>query len=601
MTIKRLALKLTAKMNAEDPLPRLGNPWPVVLLFAACLVACRRELPPAATSAGAVQATSASEIRFVEVAEEAGVRFTYSSGHDAEHHTILQSLGGGVAIFDYDGDEQLDLMFAGGGDFVGKRIIGKPPLLMRNTGDARFEDVTVPSYARVATHYTHGCHAADYDNDGFMDLLVTGYGGLQLFHNLGDGTFRELHDAAGLDDDSWSTSAAWGDLNADGALDLYVCHYVNWSFDNHPYCEDPTGERRDICPPKRFEALDDIVYYANGDGSFRDATEEAGLVGGGNGLGVVAADLDLDGDLDIYVANDETDNFLYVNNGHGVFQEVGVLNGVSGDDVGEVNGSMGVDVGDYNADGLPDIWVANYVEEPFALYKNLGRGQFQHVSKSAGVNSLGGVFVGFGTGFVDVDCDGDEDLVVSNGHVVLYPSRSTVRQVPLLLLNEGRARYRRFEFAGTGDNRYFTEPHLGRGLAWGDLDDDGDLDFVVSHLQEPSALLRNDVPRNSQRLRVKLVGRDSNRDAIGATAKLTTSDGMQLRLIKGGGSYLSQPDKRLYWAVPAQAKLQALTISWPCGGTTTMTDVALNANYTVIEPLRDATSTVQPRAVSYER
>jgi hypothetical protein len=339
-------------------------------------------IAPVAVPAPGKTLAASTTIQFTDVTAHSGVQFNYQNGTESGHNAILESLGGGVGMVDYDGDGRLDLFFPAGGGFQGTSIYGIPSVLYRNLGAWRFENVSVPAGDGFLTnHYTHGCFAADYDNDGFVDLLVTGYGGLQLWGNQGDGTFEEVAASAGLEDPSWSSAAAWGDVNNDGVLDLYVAHYVNWSFENNPLCHSLPGVV-DICPPKVFNGLDDRLFLGNGDGTFRDVTDPSGLRPEGQGLGVLLGDVDLDGDLDIYVANDTTDNFLYINTGSGEFREEAAIRGVAVDDRGVANGSMGVSFGDYNLDGLPDIWVANFEVESFAMYRNEGAGNFHHVSRA---------------------------------------------------------------------------------------------------------------------------------------------------------------------------------------------------------------------------
>lgn len=542
--------------------------------------------PPSAQSTtsrpAAISPHDGSE--FKEVAGKLGVDFVYHNGQESGHCSILESIGGGVAVFDYDGDARLDLCFPGGGLITPElQAEPLPTGLFRNLGNGKFEAVEKLSSIDAANHYTHGAYSADYDNDGFPDVLITGFGGLHLWRNQGDGTFQEVHQQAGLTDKLWSTSAAWGDLNGDGNLDVYVCHYVNWTSENHPYCPGPTPDQREICSPRKFTALPDSVYYSSGDGTFREVTGEIGLTGAANdgkALGVLMCDLDADGDLDIYVANDTTENYLFLNDGTGRFHEVGQLHGAAVDDAGIPNGSMGVDAADYNLDGRMDLWVTNYEREAFGLYRNEGDGQFLHVSQGAGIAALGGLFVGFGTAALDVDHDSDEDLVVSNGHVIKFPTASPRRQVPLLLRNED-GRFRRVEFsAGTN---YFSTEHEGRGLATGDLDGDGAVDLVVSHLNEPVAILLREMREPSHWLTVRLIGRASNRNAIGARLILHTSLGDRVRQIKGGGSYLSQSDLRVHWGLPQGATAQALTVYWPSGHVQRVEPVALDQQLDVIE------------------
>ncbi len=465
-------------------------------------------------------------------------------------------------MLDFDRDGLLDLCLPGGGQFaLPNSISGLPTGLMHNLGNWQFKQVAEPSHVNHSEHYTHGVAAADYDNDGLPDLLVTGYGGLQLFHNQGDGTFHEVIHAAGLVDDQWSSSAAWGDLNSDGNLDLYVCHYVNWSFDNHPYHQGPTPELREVSYPKDFQGLDDSLFLSNGDSTFSDASRAWNLVDGGKGLGVVIGDVNADGRPDIYVANDTTDNFLYLNEGDKLL-ESGVAAGVARDDDGVPQGSMGVDLCDFNGDLRPDLWAANYERESFALYRNEGRGLFLHVSRSTGITALGGLFVGFGTKFTDADGDGDQDVLIANGHVIKYPKFTKRRQKPLLLLKEGS----RFVLGKHPEGSYFEQLHEGRGLALGDLDNDGHPDVVISNVNEPVACLRSTLTtEHSRPLTVHLVGTVSNRDAVGAQALIKCPQGNISGLIVGGASYLSASDLRLTMQIPNAWEPESLEIRWPSG------------------------------------
>jgi hypothetical protein len=484
-------------------------------------------------------------------------------------------------MVDYDNDGLLDLVFPGGGGYEKERIFGLPTTLYRNVGELRFVNVSAAAGGGFpAERYTHGVFSADYNSDGFADFLITGYGGLQLWKNCGDGTFEEAHGAAGLVDDLWSSAAGFGDVNGDGLVDLYVAHYVNWSFKNHPFCTGPTRDIRDICPPKVFDPLPDTLFINEGDGRFRDATAEARLRKDGKGLGVVLSDIDEDGDLDIYVANDTTENFLYINDGRGVFEEIGAISGVAVDDRGTPNGSMGVDVGDFNRDGLADIWVANFEVESFALYRNEGSHQFLHVSQATGVTALNGLFVGFGTAFADLNLDGYEDLVVTNGHVIKYPKMAPLLQKPLVLLSERGRHFRRLAMA---DSPYFNEDHGGRGLAVGDLDNDGDLDLVFANNEEAAAVLRNDSVAPGRTVQLRLIGTASNRDAIGARLKLSTESGSQWRYMKGGASYLSHSDQRVVWGIPERETPGEIKIYWPKGGAEQKVSEPMDGVFVVVE------------------
>ena len=502
-------------------------------------------------------------IDFEERAAELGIASTYRNGGEADQCTILESLGGGVGWFDFDRDGWLDLVATGGGGITaGKTISGRPCDLFRSREGKTFRPVAAEAGLIDASLYSHGVAIGDHDNDGFQDLVVTGYGVPQFWRNMGDGTFTAAPSPAG-EDIRWSSSAGWADLDGDGVLDLYLARYVNWSFDNHPRCG-PSATIRDICPPRSFEGLPDAVCHGNGDGTFTDASATAGLRSDGKGLGVLLADLDVDGDVDVYVANDTTDNFLYVNDGRGHLIESGLVSGTALDDQGVPNGSMGIDLCDFNRDGLPDLWVTNFEREWFALYRNEGRGYFLHVSRRYGITDIGGLFVGFGTVCDDFDADGWVDIVVTDGHVIKYPDASPLLQEPLLLRFDGN----RFRRGSPAPGSYFALPHMGRGLASGDFDGDGDLDLAVSHVEAPVAVLENRFPQSGRSLLVHLVGTVSNRDAVGARVEVLDGTAPSPALqVTGGGSYLSHSDRRLHVILPASAARPAprLRIRWPSG------------------------------------
>lgn len=525
-------------------------------------------------------ASAAADWRMTEVTSDVGVNFAFRNGRESGHGTVVETIGGGVAWLDADMDGRLDLLMTGGGFFAKDRSLqGHSPVLFRQVTADHFEPVTHLACLDSAPFYSHGVAVADHDHDGFPDLLVTGYAGVLFFHNQGDGTFRECARERGLVDDRWSTSAGWGDLNGDGHLDVYVAHYLRWNWQVHHTCPGPSPSQPEVCSPKTFEDEQHFIFLNQGDGSFREVSTAWGLRPNGKGLGVVLGDIDLDGDLDLYVGNDTTENFLYVNNGRGHLDEVGRLSGVDVDDHGVMNGSMGVELGDTDNDGLPDIWVTNYLWESFGLYQNLGQRQFQHRSQALGISAIGGLNVGWGTGFADLDRDGDEDLIATTGHVLFYSPPE--RQVPVVLRNESGRRFSRVTFP---TDSYLGQPHHGRGLAIADYDQDGDLDFAVSHNNEPASLVRNDIRSTGSWLRVQPIGRTSNRDAIGAWIILHTTSGRQLRMIKGGGSYLSHSDRCPFWGIPAGAQPQRLEIHWPSGLQQELTISRLNQNLIVIEP-----------------
>ena len=521
---------------------------------------------------------------FEDVTKASGVRSVYHNGEEAGRNTILESLGGGVGIFDFDKDGILDLTFPGGGDVrEGKdETAGRPTRLFRRHPGLPAEDVTDLSGMDSSRFYTHGVAIADADNDGFPDLVVTGYGGLQFWMNHGDGTFHENAQMSGLTDSRWSSSAAWGDLNNDGNVDLYVAHYVNWSFSNNPECRDRGSGRPDICPPRQFQGVDDVAYFSQGNGQFQDVSRDIGLSAGGKGLGVLMADFDQDGDLDIYVANDTENNFHYWNDGTGHLKEEGVISGTAVDDQGVANGSMGLALCDYDGDQMFDIFVANYEDEAFGLYRQVTPRQFLHVSQQAGITALGVLNVGFGSVAIDVDTDGWPDLIVANGHIMHYPRSAPVLQKVMLLKNHHGKRFERARFA---ENGYLSAAHRGRGLAAGDLDSDGRLDFVFANTNEPSAVVLNTTPAVGRAWCVTLAGLSSNREGIGATLRLKADDGTQVQHMTGGGSYLSaNANSVMLTTKNPHPQSAVLEIKWPSGRVQSIVLTADKVNVLAIEP-----------------
>jgi hypothetical protein len=542
--------------------------------------ACDRAPPAPPSLEDEAEAAPTGPALFRDVTAESGLKAVYRNGEEAGHFAILEALGGGVALLDYDGDGLLDIFVTGGGYFKGHKICGYPCKLFKNLGGWRFKDVTHEAGLDRPLFYTHGCAVADYDRDGWPDLLVTGWGRLALFHNEPDGHggrhFVEVTRRAGLTDDRWSTSAAWADLDGDGYPDLYVCHYVDWSFaGKNPRCIGFDGKRRDVCPPAHFDALPHRLYRNQGDGTFRDVSRSAGLriarpdKDYGKGLGVIAVDVNGDGKPDLYVSNDTTGNFLYLNQsrpGHIRLKEVGLDSGVARDHMGAPMGSMGVAAADYDGCGRPSLWVTNYQGELHGLYHNdsqVGRPFFRFTTETAGIAAIGQLYVGWGTGFLDLDHDGLEHLFFTNGHPNHYPRDGAKRfQRPVLLRNLGDGRFRPITAEG---GPYFREVHNGRGVAFGDLANDGRTNLIISHLNAPVVLLRNEVRTDNHWLGVALAGRD-HRDVVGAKVTLEVSGRRLTRFAQGGGSYLSSSDRRLIFGLGRAEHVGRLTVTWPGGG-----------------------------------
>jgi hypothetical protein len=514
---------------------------------------------------------------FQDVTEPSGLRAVYRNGEEAGLLTILETLGGGVALLDYDGDGLLDVFLTGGGWFDGTSIRGHPCKLFRNLGGFRFRDVTDAVLGPQASFYTHGAAVADYDRDGWPDLLVTGWGRLALYHNVPvderdpsrGRKFVEVSATAGLPTGLWTTSAAWGDLNGDGWPDLYLCQYVDWSLPhNHPTDCSYDGLTRDVCPPRKFRPLPHKLFHNNQGRTFTDVSREAGLRPDGRGLGVLLVDVNGDGRPDVYVANDTEDNFLYLNrsvSGRLQLEEKGSFLMVSRDGGGASTGSMGVDAADCDGRGRPWLWVTNYENEFHSLYRNdcaSGKEMFAYLSGPAGITAIGRHHVGWGTGFLDVDHHGWEDLFVAHGHTLRFPLGGTHRrQRPVLLRNEAG----RFHDASVRGGPYFREPHNARGAALGDLDNDGRIDLVISHQNEPAVVLRN-VSRGGHWLGVELAGED-RRDVVGARVVLEAGGRRWTRHARGGGSYASSGDRRLVFGLGGTDRVDRVEIAWPGGST----------------------------------
>ncbi len=512
---------------------------------------------------------------FKDITDQVQLSSVVDNGEDAGQFSILETIGGGVAVLDFDGDGFQDFYFASGGKLNDRQVTGLGGKLFRNSDNKSFKDVTLKSNSTCPKIYSHGISSGDFNNDGFADLMVTGYHDIALFINQGDGTFVETSRAAGMTSPSWGTSSALGDFDGNGCLDIYIAHYVNWSFQNHPACK--TKGQDDVCTPGLFEGLSDIVYLNNMDGTFSPRSADIGLQPEGKGLGAIAADFDLDGRIDIYVANDTTYNFYYKNLG-GTFDEIGQKNATATDDQGTPQGSMGLCVFDYDKDLKPDIFVCNYENQTFGLYKYDEDSYFRHSTTTAGLTALGTMFVAWGTVARDFDLDGDEDIIVTNGHVM---RTSPAEQPPLALINNGQSKFKRLSFA---PDSYFSKSWRGRGLVAFDFDFDGDQDLLITHIKSNVALLRNETKTTGKWWKLDLVGTKSNRNGIGATVIIETTSTKLFRSVVGGGSYLSQNPYTVHWGLPNNDHVVQVTILWPSGAQQVLKDIPHSSSLVVVEP-----------------
>lgn len=505
-----------------------------------------------------------SPVQFVNVAAEAGLTFRHENGASKEK-LMPETFGSGVAWIDYDNDGWPDLFFANGADLArGKPSPGNA--LFRNLGNGKFADVTTKARAAGNGQFSTGVTVGDYDNDGFLDIYVTGYGSTQLLHNNGDGTFSDVTAKAGVVVDHWSSSAAWLDYDKDGWLDLFVVHYLDYDIKNAPYCGFKRDGYRMYCDPQQFDGVSNILFHNNHDGTFTDVSRKAGIWNrSGKGLGVAVGDIDLDGWPDIFVTNDGIRNFLYRNNGDGTFVDIAYEAGVGFDQHGKPMAGMGTEIADYDGDGLPDIFMTAFSREYNTLFRNLGKSLFEDVTLAAGLES-GFLTLAFGTKLFDYDNDGDLDIYATNGHVTdnveLYDASLSYRQKDLLYENLGGGRFRD---VSSQSGPAFKIKHVGRGAAVGDFDNDGDLDIIVADCGGPPLLLRNDGGNRNHWIAIRARGTESNRFGIGAKVRVTAGGRTQLREINPSGSYLSTSDVRLYIGLGSESEIARLEIDWPSG------------------------------------
>jgi hypothetical protein len=529
-------------------------------------------------------ATPPPAIRFEDTTAKSGIHFSAENGASSDKF-MIETMGSGVGLFDYDGDGRLDIILVSGGGRPGSPEAARNRLaLYRNEGAGKFSDQTAAAHLTGSFDtYGMGVAIADYDNDGHPDLLLTGFPHSVLFHNNADGTFTDVTAAAGVANaDRWATSAGWFDYDRDGLLDLVIANYVaGFTWSDPKFCGDRAPNHRTYCHPDVYPGTGVRLYHNEGNGHFRDATATAGLESTeGKCLGLVLADLNGDGWPDIFVANDSVSNFLYLNDGAGRFKESSLTSGVGFSVDGEAEAGMGVDVADYDGDLRPDLYITHLDNELNRLYRNQGKGVFSDATLEARLGAERSLMSGFGVRFADFDNRGLQHLLVANGHILdniaLFHPRVTYREPIQFFENGGGGKF-------APAQNVFATNLLGRGLATGDLDNDGRIDFVVSQNAGPPLVARN-TSAGGNWITLKLEGRGkSNRDAIGAEITVAAGGKEQRGWITGAGSYLSASDTRIHFGLGPAARIDRITILWPSGKTQVLRDIPVNQFRSVIE------------------
>jgi len=525
---------------------------------------------------------------FVDITAQSGVHFLHQAPHTSRKY-LLETMGSGAALFDCDGDGRLDLLLVNGAPFSDPTTKGTIPRktgpaywnrLYHQKSDHSFEDITENSGV-AGVGYGMGAAAADYDNDGREDLFVTGYGGNRLYHNNGNCTFTDVTASAGVAGSGWSSSAAWVDLDGDGLLDLIVLRYVRWDWDDK-WCGPP--DNRGYCHPDVFDPIPMLVYHNDGDGHFTEESHKLGLDKPGKALGIAIGDYDRDGRIDLFVANDSMPEFLFHQKKDGTFEEVGLESGVAVDGDGRTFAGMGVDFSDYDNDGFPDLVVTALANQKYALYHNEHDGTFDYESYKTGLARMTLLHSGWSVFFFDYDNDGWKDLLIAQGHDLDTVEKSYPQlhyREPMLLLHNGAGNFTDVSaISGPG-----LQPRwVGRGMAIGDLDNDGRVDAVVSTNGGEAHILHNETATANHWITLKLVGHQSNRDGIGSVIHLTTAAGSQWETVSTSSGYLSSRDPRAHFGLGSSVMAKSIEIHWPSGIVQTLKNVAGDSILTVEEP-----------------
>ena len=530
----------------------------------------------------------ASREIFTDVSDQAGTNWRHFNGESPDRF-LIEAMSGGVAFIDFDHDGLPDIFFVNGGETPqGKSPVPVRNALYHNRGNGKFEDVAARAGVDRLPFYGMGVAAADFDNDGFTDLYITGFPSSALFHNNGNGTFTDITDKAGVrNSGKWAASAAWFDYDRDGFLDLVVCNYARLSFDDPKKCE--YNGMRTYCEQTAYQGMPLTLYHNNGDGTFTDVSGAAGLAKYvGRSLGVVSVDVNDDGWPDLFVARDASPNLLLINQKNGTFADVGVDAEIAYNENGVAKAGMGVDAGDVNADGWPSFVVTNFNDEYHSLFLNRGSFPYSDWTVRSGLAAYTRAYVGWGAQFLDYDNDGNLDLIVVNGHVnpVIEITRSDVKykEPPLLLHNNGQGIFENVKAAAGPTFRAALE---GRGLAVGDFDNDGNPDVALVCLKDRPVLLHNNGVQENSWVGLELRGTKSNRDGIGAKLTLRTGNRRLVRWVTGGGSYLSSHDQRVLFGLgPGPApETVAVEIRWPCGQIQEVSGLTTRRYHTIQEPM----------------
>lgn len=523
---------------------------------------------------------------FTDIRSAAGITFIQDAT-DSEEKYYLETMGSGVGWIDYDQDGLMDLYLvqtAATEAYKPTRTLRSA--LYRNNGDGTFTDVTEKAGVGGEGHYGQGVAVGDFNNDGYPDLYVTGYGRAILYRNNGNGTFTDVTKQAGVGDDGrWSTSAGWFDYDKDGWLDLVVANYIDWSPKNNPWCGEQKPGYRSYCNPNNYHGQKTKLYHNNHDGTFTDVSDKSGVgTPESKGMGLALADLSGDGWPDIAVANDTWPNFLFQNNHDGTFTESGLVSGLATSADGRYEAGMGIDVADVDGDGLPDIYITHLDFELNRLYHNNGDGTFTDATYSSGIGNKAMVLSGVAAKFIDYDNDGWPDIVQSNGamldNVNLYHSQVTYQEPMLMFHNLGRGKFDKVS-ATLGDD--FMRPVVGRGLATADFMNNGRVGIAVNCRGDFPELLRNDTANGNHWVEVLLIGTKSNRDGVGTVLTLKSEGVVQVEQAKGGTSYMSASDPRIHFGLGKRAKVDSLVITWPSGVVDTLRSVPVDAIIAVKE------------------